>query len=345
VNKVVALLLTVLCALTSCAFFSDGNPGRPGNPLVREHPVVPIPLEGEITKRSAEISGLAWYGRDLVLLPQYPERFSVSDDGALFVLSEEDILAYLAGERTEPLAPRRVSFVAPGIRKKIPGYEGYESVAFRGTRVYLTIEAGAGRDMTGYLVTGQVAPNGQAVILDPESLEPIPPQADLSNMSEEALVVDEDRAFTLYEANGEAVNPSPVAHVFREDGGAGTIPFAALEYRVTDATSLDGEGRFWVLNTFFWGDRIKLRPQEDALRAMYGAGPTHEQYHSVERLVEYRFLKDRIERTMRPPIQLTLIDDLHPRNWEGLVRLAPYGFLLATDTYPETLLAFVPAEP
>jgi hypothetical protein len=48
---------------------------------------------------------------------------------------------------------------------------------------------------------------------------------------------------------------------------------------------------------------------------------------------------------MRPPIQLELIDDLHPRNWEGLVRLDPHGFLLATDTYPETLLAFVPAEP
>jgi len=346
VNKAIALLLTTLCALSSCAIFSGGDADRPEGGLVREHPVVSIPLEGEITKRSAEISGLAWYGRDLVLLPQYPERFSVSDDGALFVLSEEDILAFLAGERTKPLAPRKVAFVAPGIRRRTPGYEGYESIAFRGTRVYLTMEAGAGRDMMGYLVTGRVAPNGRAVILDPGSVQRIPPQADLSNMSDEALVVGDERELTLYEANGEAVNPVPAAHVFREDGDpAGTIPFPPLEYRVTDATSTDGSGRFWVLNSFFWGDRAKLRPQGDAIRAMYGAGPTHSRYHTVERLVEYRDLGDRIERTMRPPIQLELIDDLHPRNWEGLVRLDPHGFLLATDTYPETLLAFVPAEP
>ncbi len=346
VSKAAAFLLTILCALSSCAFFSGGGADRSEDGLVREHPVVRIPLEGEITKRSAEISGLAWYGRDLVLLPQYPERFSLSDDGALFVLSEEDILAFLAGERTKPLSPRKVAFVAPGIRRKTPGYEGYESIAFRGTRVYLTIEAGAGRDMMGYLVTGHVAPDGRAVMLDPGSVQPIQPQADLSNMSDEALVVGDDRLFTLYEANGEAVNPAPAAHLFREDGEpSGTIPFPALEYRVTDATSMDGAGRFWVLNFFFWGDRGKLRPQADALRAMYGAGPSHARYHSVERLVEYRDLGDRIERTMRPPIQLELIDDLHPRNWEGLVRLDPHGFLLATDTYPETLLAFVPAEP
>ena len=345
-NRNIALLLTILCALSSCAFFSGGDADRPENGLVREHPVVSIPLEGEITQRSAEISGLAWYGRDLVLLPQYPERFSLSDDGALFVLSEEDILAFLAGERTEPLSPRKVAFVAPGVRRKTPGYEGYESIAFRGTRVYLTIEAGAGRDMMGYLVTGHVAPDGRAVMLDPGSVQPIAPQADLSNMSDEALVVGDERELTLYEANGEAVNPDPAAHVFRENGEpSGTIPFPPLEYRVTDATSLDDAGRFWVVNSFFWGDRAKLRPRPDALREMYGAGPTHARYHTVERLVEYRDLGDRIERTMRPPIQLELIDDLHPRNWEGLVRLDPHGFLLATDTYPGTLLAFVPAEP
>lgn len=345
-NKTILLLLTILCALSSCAFFSGETAHRPGDGLVREHPVVSIPLEGEITKRSAEISGMAWYGRDLVLLPQYPERFSLSDDGALFVLSEEDILAFLAGERTAPLAPRKVPFVAPGIRQRTPGYEGYEAIAFHGTRIYLTIEAGAGRDMMGYLVTGRVAQDGKAVVVDPGSLTRIPPQAHLSNMSDEALVVRGERVFTLYEANGEAVNPEPVAHVFRSDGeGSGTIRFPTLEYRITDATSMDESGRFWVMNTFFWGDRAKLWPRQDALRTMYGAGPTHARYHTVERLVEYRDLGDRIERTMRPPLQLELIDDLHPRNWEGLVRLDPYGFLLATDKYPETLLAFVPAEP
>jgi hypothetical protein len=99
------------------------------------------------------------------------------------------------------------------------------------------------------------------------------------------------------------------------------------------------------MNFFFWGDREKLRPKPDPLRKLYGAGPSHTRFQTVERIVEYRVFDKRIERTSRPPIQLELIDDLHPRNWEGLVRLDPYGFLLATDAFPETMLAFVPLEP
>jgi hypothetical protein len=48
----------------------------------------------------------------------------------------------------------------------------------------------------------------------------------------------------------------------------------------------------------------------------------------------------------RPPLQLALSDDLLGmigRNWEGLARLDPRGFLLVTDTFPGTILAFVPA--
>lgn len=44
--------------------------------------------------------------------------------------------------------------------------------------------------------------------------------------------------------------------------------------------------------------------------------------------------------TNTPPIQLQLIDGVS-RNWEGLVRLDERGFLLITDEFPETILAFV----
>ena len=339
----VGAFLGMLCA---CASSSDEAGLGEGVALAREHRVIRIPLEGDITRRSAEISGLAWYGMDLVLLPQFPSRFSFSDDGALFVLSREDILAYLAGERDGPLRPRKVPLVAPGLENRIAGFEGYEAIAFHEGRVFLTVEAGLGREMMGYLVSGKVADQGKAIVLDPESLVSIPPKADLANMSDEALVVNGERVLTFYEANGLEVNPDPRAHVYSlADGSLGTIPFPRLEYRITDATSADGMGRFWVANFFFWGDRSKLRPRPDPLRSLYGAGPSHARYHSVERLVEYRDYGSRIERTSRPPIQLELVDDLHPRNWEGLVRLAPHGFLLATDTYPETMLAFVPEEP
>ncbi len=44
----------------------------------------------------------------------------------------------------------------------------------------------------------------------------------------------------------------------------------------------------------------------------------------------------------RAPIQLTLVDEATVRNWEGIARLDGRGFLIATDTYPATILAFVP---
>lgn len=340
------LLGALLGGLCGCASTSDERAAREGVALAREHPVLRIPLEGDIDQRSAEISGLAWYGLDLVLLPQYPSRFSFSDDGALFVLSREDILAYLAGDRDEPLEPRKVPLVAPGLEHRIAGFEGFEAVAFHGGQVFLTVKASLGREMTAYLVRGKVAEQGRAIVLDTESLVALPSKTGLANLSDEALVVNRERVLALYEANGLDVNPDPRAHVYSlADGSLSTIPFPRLEYRVTDATSVDGMGRFWVANCFFWGDRSTFRPRPDPLRSLYGAGPTHARFHSVERLVEYRDYGSRIERTSRPPIQLELVNDLHPRNWEGLVRLAPHGFLLAADTYPETMLAFVPEEP
>jgi hypothetical protein len=62
----------------------------------------------------------------------------------------------------------------------------------------------------------------------------------------------------------------------------------------------------------------------------------------VERLVEYRYTPRGIRRTDTPPLWLELAAD--GRNWEGLVRFAD-GFLLVTDTFPKTLLAYVPDIP
>jgi len=59
--------------------------------------------------------------------------------------------------------------------------------------------------------------------------------------------------------------------------------------------------------------------------------------------VEFQYTASGISLVDTPPIQLELIDDDHSRNWEGVVRLDGIGFLLMTDTHPETILGFVPA--
>ena len=86
-----------------------------------------------------------------------------------------------------------------------------------------------------------------------------------------------------------------------------------------------------------------MQPGADVLAAQYGEGITHSRNAAVERLVELAITADGITLTDRPPLQLQLLGDLSPRNWEGLVRFQIDefdGFLLVTDRFPTTILAF-----
>lgn len=307
-----------------------------------EQPVTVIPLAGDLAGRTAEVSGTAWYGDYLIILPQYPGRFSSQDDGRVFAIPKEDLCAFLDGSSDAPLIPQEIPFVAPGLAGRITGFEGYEAIAFLGERAFLTIEARAGAGMRGYLVAGEIAPDLSALRLEVDGLTEMAPQADLSNMAYESLLIAGDALLTLYEANGVAVNPGPVAKRFDLSlAPLAEVTFPPIEYRVTDATALDSAGHFWVINYFYPGD-IKLKPAPDPLVAQYGAGPTHARFKTVERLVQLQYTPAGISLVATPPIQLELIDDDHARNWEGLVRLDDRGFLLMTDQYPETILAFVP---
>ncbi|MEP0545598.1 MAG: hypothetical protein ABJF88_01570 [Rhodothermales bacterium] len=315
----------------------------------------PIPLAGPIASRAAEISSLTWHGDDLLLLPQYPGRFSTTSDsvsaasedgdsGALFALSKVDLLAFLDGPRDGALKPRAVRFEAPGVVEKVAGFDGYEAMVFDGDRVFVLIESTGATAMQGYLASGAVQPDG-TVRLDAATVTPLPPQAHLRNLSYETLLATSSGVIALEEANGPAVNPHPEAYHFdTASGERDSLAVPAIEYRLTDATGLDAAGRFWAVNYFYPGDRALLRPGPDALRAKFGIGATHRREATVERLVEMQLVGGEIVLTARAPIQLELLDAERARNWEGIARLDDRGFLLATDTYPETMLAFIPAD-
>jgi hypothetical protein len=350
-------LLFLLLLLTACTIPASGGPGvTPSFPVVpaaptvtittalptpEEVPITLIPLAGPVSKAEAEISGLAWFSDTLVLLPQYPARFG-KGDGVLFAIPQAELVAYLKGENTQPIRPAEIPLVAPGAAK-LAGFEGFESIAFAGNRVFLTIEANLGK-MVAYLVGGDVAAGMGQITLDIEHRARIEAQTGISNLSDEALLVAGERLVTFYEANGAEVNERPIAHVFDFNlVPQENLAFPNLEYRLTDATALDAAGRFWVINYFYPGD-VSLKPEHDPLAETYGLGVTHAQSDGVERLVEYQFTEGGLARTDSFPIWLTL--DKEARNWEGLVRLetagVPSGFLLATDKYPATLLAYIP---
>lgn len=311
-----------------------------GESASREVAVQLIPLGGVAAEDFAELSGLAWFGDLLILLPQYPDRFDSAHQGALLAIARADLEARIDHASDLPIEPTRVDLVAPGLFDRIRGFDGFESIAFAGERAYLTIEAKERDRMVGYLVRGEMAADGARLVIDTDTLAEIPMATDLSNVSDEAVLVLGDRVLTLHEANGERINPSPRAHAFDTSLHAlGTIPFPAVEYRVTDASSADADHRFWVINYLYSRDRAKYRAEADPIADRYGRGETHRRSRSVERLLELQYTESGIRLVERPPIALR---DPGDRNWEGLVRLGERGFLLVTDRHPETLLGFVP---
>ncbi len=311
-------------------------------PVVRQ-PVLTIPLSGPLALPQAELSGLAWYGDTLILLPQFPEIYG----SQLYGLPKSAIVAYLTGQTTAPLEPQPIPFDDQAVRDQLIGSEGYEALAFAGNRAYLTIETRRLGGMLGYVVAGEMAPDLSLLRLDPAHLTPIEPQANLSNMTDEALFLVGNQVATIYEANGLAVNPDPVVHLF--DAATltpmGVVPFPQIEYRITDATALDENGRFWAMNYFFPGD-LSLRP---FLRARGALEQFNDQAQPVERLLEFQMTPQGIVRTQVPPIALELSANPFSgawiaRNWEGVVRLETpdlRGFLIVTDRFPETMLAYV----
>ena len=334
---------TPLPSATSTSLPSPTPSQTPLPPPPQEALVQVIPLTGPIASPDAQISGMAWYGDTLVILPQYPEK-NIAQTGAasVFALSKQDILDYLSGSLIGPLTPFMLPFQAPNFASQIPGYEGYEAIAFDGELVFLTIEANHQGSMQGFLISGEIQPDLNQIRLDPTSLTEIPLPVQIFNYAYETLLITDGQALTIYEANGTELNPNPSAFsIERSSLTPNVVDFGNIEYRLTDATALDENGRFWVMNIFmpieFW-----LYTNSDPLFEKYGQGDTHTEHMNVERMLELQYDGESFSLTENEPVQLELIDEFNSRNWEALVILEDMGFLAMTDTYPETILGFIP---
>ncbi len=300
-----------------------------------EQPVISIEISGPLANRNSEVSGLDWYADYLIILPQYPERLS----NHLFALRKADILGALSTQQSTPLEPIPIPFFAPDFANEIEGFEGFEAIAFQGSQVFLTIEAKSNGFAKGYIVTGTIANDLSLLTIDSQRLVESPAQSTSPNKADESLIVTENQIIAIYEANGMRLNSSPSMHAFDfELRPQPPVSFPNIEYRITDATALDEQSRFWAVNYFYPGDQ-DLLPDKDPLAIRYGRGHTHRQQPTVERLVEFSYSQSDITQTHAAPIQLELA--IAARNWEGIVRLDNQGFLLMTDKFPETILGFV----
>ena len=306
--------------------------------LVSAGEVMPIeiPLQGEAADRSLEMSGLAWYGDYLILMPQYVNKKAPG----FYFLSKEKINEWLDGDRSKALKPGKIDLIIPNYDNVIGGYQGFEGLCFSGNKVYLLMESKNDGVMSSYIVAGAMDFKRKRLEIERGKIEQITPPMNIKNMGYESILKHKYRLLVLFEANGININPNANAEYYTTSlKHKESVSFPNVEYRITDVTDIDGKGRFWALNYFWPGEKERLDPGKDLIIKNYEEGKTHQQYEHVERLVEYKIRSNQISRTDSPPIQLVL--DETSRNWEGLVRLDKKGFLMIVDEHPRTILSFV----
>lgn len=314
------------------------NPAASPLEVVVREIILPVPYDDA----RMEFSGLAWLEDTLVLLPQYPRRLGQGGSAYLVTIQKEDILAYLSNVTQEPIEIGLLAFEDGGLSDTLEGFEGFEAIASSGEQVFMTIETSGGSPMMGYLVSGAVDYEHQAIRLDAGTIVPLVPQTEFRNASDEALVIENSAIYTFFEDNGSGVNPKSYAHAF--DLTLGLKPqadFPAIEFRVTDATEALADGSFWVMNYFYPGD-AHLQADEDPIAEHFGEGRTHMRSERVERIIRLQIENGSIRLAYETPLYLELTEDGRSRNWEGLVRLDELGFLAVTDSFPATILGFIP---
>jgi len=332
-------ILIIFFLLSSCD--EDRTPAIKSK-ILKELEANRIELVGKITERSSELSGLTWYGNQLILLPQFPNKFKNRNGGTIYSISKNKLHSVIQKNSHKKILPNKITLYAEGLEQFNSPGSGYEAITFIGDTAYISIEYMHNGITEGYLVFGIMSTDKKSLTLDKDTLNTIPLKTHLFNSSCEAIVNYNNNIYAIFEANGKNVNPHPVAYMFDSKlNFKRFIDFPSIEYRMTDATEVDKEGFFWAINYFYPGDEKLLKPSVDSLTNKYGEGKTNARSKAVERFIKLKFNSGQIIKKNAPPLYLKLDIDKPSRNWEGIAKFDDIGFLIVTDTYPETILAFV----
>jgi hypothetical protein len=296
--------------------------------LCAASPVKELPLHGPAAYPASEISGMAWHGDHLFLVAENPTR-------GFFVLDKAVLLAAVDADDPDPLEPGIALIENAEALEAIPNFDGIEALTFHADEAYMLVESRSSDcAMAAYLIRGKVDPATLAITLDKAAPTALPLSHQTCNFSCEALVLHGESLLVFEEANGANLVPAPKATVFSLAlEPQAPLPIPSIEYRVTDATPPDAQGKFWAIN-YLWPPERKLLDPADA--ATDPKAP-------VELLLELQVNEDGVRRTERAPVDLRAGGpaSLEPHNWEGIARLGNRGFLLITDAFPRTVLRFV----
>ena len=302
--------------------------------LCKEAKVQEIKLSGLITDKKQEISGMDWYQDRLFLLPE-------NMGGFLFSISKGEIINAIKSGEKLPITPKKTRFKTPDYSSLIKGFDGFEAIAFNENKIYITIEAEHDGEMVSYLVWGKIDSKSLEVVINEKDIQNIKTPIQLNNISFESILINDKDIVMIYEANGSNLRKNPIQTVFsHETNNISHINFPNIEYRITDATRMDNNGRFWAINYFWPGDKKLLSPGKDKILDRVKQGSSHFKSDQIERLVEFQMNAGGISISDTKPIQLFLESDAS-RNWEAVARLDDKGLLIATDKHPRMILGYV----
>ena len=299
-----------------------------------------LKIGGPMKNSDEEISGMDWYNDNLILLPE-------NLNGYVFAIKKTELDSRINGNDTTTIFPEQIKFNTPNYKELVPGFDSFEAIAFRGYEVYLTIEIRFVDSMSCLLARGHIDEKTLEITVPEQNLTVIDVPTFVDNMSYESLVVDKNRVIAIFEANGDSLIKAPYALSINSSANdIKKYSLPPINYRIADATKIDKNNRFWVINYFFPGDLKVLKPSNDILASKYGNGPSHSRSNRVERLIEYEIKNGKISLTKSAPIEIELEGEKTSRKWEALARYGNEGFLIATDKYPKpyTLLAFLPSK-
>ena len=294
----------------------------------RNNPIQEIELEGIITNPKQEISGMDWYNDNLFLLPE-------NLGGYLFMVKKNEIQKQLSLKKGS-IKPIKTMFNTPDYSKSIPGFDGFEAIAFYENSIYVTIEADENGEMVGYIAWGNIDPISYEITILEKNIQKISTPIQIDNLSYESIIRHENNLLLLYEANGSSLRKDPYQLLISlNDFSSKKIKGPNIEYRITDATKVK-KNKFWAINYYWPGDKKNLKPSLDKLSKNKKTNSDQ----TIERLVEFKIKRNSISLTRKKPINL-ILEEGNSRNWEAIVRFGESGFLIATDKYPRMILAYI----
>ena len=275
---------------------------------------IEVPLDGLITDRKQEISGMTTYKDNLILLPE-------NLNGYYFYIPFLEITnTFNTGDK---ILPVQKTFTTRKLKERYPGLDGFEAIAFNGNDVYIMVEVRIDGKMAGLLLWGTIIPSTMEMDIPEENIMLIKPPAQIDNFSFESLTIIDGQLIMIYETNGSKTIDRPFQYVVNlGDMDINKTPFPNIDFRLTDATSVI-DNKFWMINYYWTGDKETLGVPNDV---------------GIERLIEFKLGYNGIEQSSSDYITLDNLEDQH--NWEGLVRFGN-GFLICTDKWPRMVLGYI----